>query len=93
MANAQFTIPDYAVFVLMLVVSVAIGVHSALRGGGSSSTQQYLLGGRRMSPIPVAISLLGGIISAISILGRVAGHVTGVGPRLQKKKKKKVKNS
>lgn len=69
MANAQFTIPDYAVFVLMLVVSVAIGVHSALRGGGSSSTQQYLLGGRRMSPIPVAISLLGGIISAISILG------------------------
>ncbi|XP_042893720.1 sodium-coupled monocarboxylate transporter 1-like [Penaeus japonicus] len=69
MVNARFTTADYAVFVLMLVVSVAIGVHSAVRGGGSSSTQQYLLGGRRMSPVPVAISLLGGIISAISILG------------------------
>ncbi|XP_063598194.1 sodium-coupled monocarboxylate transporter 1-like [Penaeus indicus] len=65
----KFTAVDYVVFSLMLVVSVGIGVYSSLRGKGASSTQAFLLGGRDMSLAPVAFSLTGGVISAISILG------------------------
>lgn len=69
LAGSKFTTVDYALFSLMLVVSVGIGVYSALKGRGNDSTQEYLLGGRKMSEIPVALSILGGVISAISILG------------------------
>ncbi|XP_066963276.1 sodium-coupled monocarboxylate transporter 1-like [Macrobrachium rosenbergii] len=60
---------DYVLFALLLVVSLGIGIYSALQGRGNSTTLDFLLGGREMSPVPVAISLLGGLISAISILG------------------------
>ncbi|XP_069941814.1 sodium-coupled monocarboxylate transporter 1 [Cherax quadricarinatus] len=65
----KFTPVDYTVFSLMLVASVGIGLVSAIRSRGKASTQEYLLGGKTMSPAPVALSLLGGWISAISILG------------------------
>ncbi|XP_063598193.1 sodium-coupled monocarboxylate transporter 1-like [Penaeus indicus] len=65
----KFTVVDYVVFSLMLVVSVGIGVYSSLRGKGVSSTQDFLLGGRDMSMAAVALSLTGGVISAIAILG------------------------
>nr|XP_045614099.1 sodium-coupled monocarboxylate transporter 1-like [Procambarus clarkii] len=67
--EVKFTPVDYTLFILMLVASMGIGVVSALRSRGKASTQEYLLGGRTMSPVPVALSLLGGWISAISILG------------------------
>ncbi|KAK3876465.1 hypothetical protein Pcinc_001147 [Petrolisthes cinctipes] len=66
--EGHFGKTDSAVFGIMLVASVGIGVYSSLRGG-ASSTQEYLVGGRNMSPFPVALSLVGGVISAISILG------------------------
>ncbi|KAK8746429.1 hypothetical protein OTU49_017014 [Cherax quadricarinatus] len=65
----KFTPVDYTVFSLMLVASVGIGLVSAIRSRGKASTQEYLLGGKTMSPAPVALSLLGGWISALSILG------------------------
>ncbi|XP_069941820.1 sodium-coupled monocarboxylate transporter 1 isoform X2 [Cherax quadricarinatus] len=67
-SEATFTPVDYTVLSLMLVASAGIGVVSAIRSRGKASTQEYLLGGRNMSPLPVAISLLGGWISAISFV-------------------------
>lgn len=69
-SGSKFQTTDWVVFSLMLVVSVAIGVISAIRSRRNNNTQEYLLGGRNMPPVPVAISLLGGVISAISILGK-----------------------
>ena len=66
---ARFTVVDYVVFVLMLLASIGIGVFSAVKNRGKESTHNFLLGGGEMSPYPVALSLLGGIFSAISILG------------------------
>lgn len=66
---ARFTVVDYVVFVVMLLGSVGIGVFSAIKNRGRESTHNFLLGGGEMSPYPVALSLLGGIFSAISILG------------------------
>ncbi|XP_069949268.1 sodium-dependent multivitamin transporter-like [Cherax quadricarinatus] len=67
--EAKFTPVDYTVFIIMLVASISIGVISAIRNRGKATTQEFLLGSRSMSPIPVAFSLLGGWISAISIIG------------------------
>lgn len=67
--TAEFSTVDYVLFVLMLVMSLGIGVYSAIKGKVGSSTHQYLLGGRNMAPIPVAFSLIGGVFSAVSILG------------------------
>ncbi|XP_069176449.1 sodium-coupled monocarboxylate transporter 1-like [Procambarus clarkii] len=68
-SETKFSTVDYAVFSLMLVVSIGIGLYSAIKSRHKTSTQEYLLGGRKMSPLPVALSLLGGGISAISLLG------------------------
>lgn len=50
---------DQAVFVLMLVLSTLIGVYFAYCApGGNLSAAQYLVGGRTMGTIPVALSLI-----------------------------------
>ena len=37
---------DYAVFAVMLLISLAIGIFYAIRDRKSKNTQNYLLGGR-----------------------------------------------
>lgn len=66
---ARFSPVDYAVFILMLMMSLGIGLYSAFRSRGNASTQQFLLGGRNMPSLPVATSLVGGILSVVSMLG------------------------
>ena len=65
----HFTAVDYVLFVLMLMASVGIGLVTAFRNSHNVSPQEYLLGSRKMSPIAVALSMLGGWVSALSILG------------------------
>lgn len=62
-----FSVVDYVVFAGLLVVSMGIGVFHAFRG--NKNPEEFLLGGRSMSTLPVSISLLSSFISAISILG------------------------
>ncbi|XP_045132270.1 uncharacterized protein LOC123516732 [Portunus trituberculatus] len=68
-AAVHFTPLDYTVFVLLLVASLVIGIVSAFKNRYNESTQQYLVGDRKMSPVAVGLSLLGGWVSAVSILG------------------------
>lgn len=53
-----FTVPDYAVFVVMLSISTGIGVYFGCFGQNEQSTEEYLLGGRQMKTLPIAISLI-----------------------------------
>ena len=69
-SGSTFRAADWVIFTLMLVVSVVIGVISAVRSRRNANTNDFLLGGRNMQPIAVGISLVGGMISAISILGK-----------------------
>ncbi|CAL4131823.1 unnamed protein product [Meganyctiphanes norvegica] len=64
--QAYFTVVDYVVFIGMLVVSMGIG---AFHSRNNQTNEDYLLGGRGMSAIPVGISLLSSFISALSLLG------------------------
>lgn len=53
-----FTAIDYAVFVTMLAISAGIGVWFGCFNKGEQTTEEYLLGGRKMKTIPIAISLI-----------------------------------
>lgn len=54
----KFGLIEYAVFLSVLVCSAAIGVFYAFCGNGQKSTEEYLMGNRKMSVLPVALSLL-----------------------------------
>ena len=62
---------DWVILSLMLVLTMVIGVVSTKKNSGRVTTQDYLLGGSKMSPLAVAISLLGSIVSSITILGKL----------------------
>lgn len=50
---------DQGVFALMLVISTLIGVYFAYcTPGGNKSAAEYLVGGRSMGTVPVALSLI-----------------------------------
>ncbi|XP_016299666.1 sodium-coupled monocarboxylate transporter 1-like [Sinocyclocheilus anshuiensis] len=65
----SFSVWDYVVFSLMLVISAGIGVYYAFAGRGQSSSADFLVGGRSMTAVPVALSLTASFMSAITVLG------------------------
>ncbi|KAL7631774.1 UNVERIFIED_CONTAM: hypothetical protein RMT77_017922 [Armadillidium vulgare] len=67
--RGHFSTVDYIIFVLLIIVSVVIGIFVGFIGWKKSTTKDFLVGGRKMHPIPVTMSLIGGMISAISVLG------------------------
>lgn len=79
MTQNAFYPGDYAVFGLTVLVSLGIGVYYALSGGRQKTTSEYLVGGRSMSFLPVAISLLVSFESSIMMLGFPAeGYIYGI---------------
>jgi solute carrier family 5 (sodium-coupled monocarboxylate transporter), member 8/12 len=66
--QALFGAVDYTVFLVMLAVSTSIGIYFGCFGNTSDSTDEYLLGGRRMKILPIAISLIASQISGIAIM-------------------------
>ncbi|XP_071451258.1 putative sodium-dependent multivitamin transporter [Hetaerina americana] len=69
MERAGFQTVDYVVFALMLAISASIGVYYRLTGGQQKTTQEYLLGDKNLSVIPVGFSLMASFMSAVTILG------------------------
>ncbi|XP_074904904.1 sodium-dependent multivitamin transporter isoform X2 [Buteo buteo] len=65
----EFTVIDYSIFVLLLVLSSAIGLFYALSGDRQRTVQEFLLANRNMGFLPVALSLLATFQSAVAILG------------------------
>ncbi|KAF8355515.1 hypothetical protein PRIPAC_97138 [Pristionchus pacificus] len=65
---------DYAVVIFSLLLSVSTGVYHALKSHffpstTSSKKDDYLMGGRQMPSLPVALSLLTTFLSGILMLG------------------------
>ena len=70
MATAKkFGILDYVIFVLTLVISAGIGLFYAWRDKKRQNTENFLLGGRKMSIFPVTLSLMASFLSAVLVLG------------------------
>jgi Na+/proline symporter len=68
----QFEVWDWVLFALMLGFSSLIGIGYAIRGRSQSTTREFLMGGRSMQMLPVAVSILVSFMSAILILGSPA---------------------
>lgn len=64
----RFSTVDYAIFVLLLLASLLVGTLSGWRSG-KRDAKDFLTGGRSMNPVAVVLSLLGGVVSALSVLG------------------------
>ncbi|MBZ3886209.1 Sodium-coupled monocarboxylate transporter 1 [Sciurus carolinensis] len=64
-----FVVWDYVVFAGMLLISAAIGIYYAFAGGGQQTSKDFLMGGRSMTAVPVALSLTASFMSAVTILG------------------------
>lgn len=57
-ATSTFTIIDYSVFGALLVVSMGIGVYFGFFSKEEQTTEEYLQGGHKMKPFPIAVSLV-----------------------------------
>lgn len=69
-------VADYIVFVMSLVISLLIGFYHAFsccRGRAKQKTvDEFLVAGRQMSTLPVAISMFVSLISGVFVLGHPA---------------------
>ncbi|KAJ8040720.1 Sodium-coupled monocarboxylate transporter 2 [Holothuria leucospilota] len=63
---------DYLIVIAMLSASAGIGVYFAIRSRHGQLSNDYFLGNRRMSVLPVAVSLAATVMSAITYLGTPA---------------------
>ncbi|XP_062424452.1 sodium-coupled monocarboxylate transporter 1 [Rhea pennata] len=68
----RFSVWDYVVFAAMLLVSAIIGIYYAFAGGGQKTSKDFLMGGRSMTALPVALSLTASFMSAVTVLGTPA---------------------
>ena len=57
-SSSSFGMVDYTVLFVILSVSLGIGFFFGCFGDANKSTEEYLLGGRKMKTIPIAISLI-----------------------------------
>ncbi|NXG59463.1 SC5A5 protein, partial [Hemiprocne comata] len=64
-----FSLWDYGVFGLMLLISTGIGLFHGLAKGGQKTSDDFFTGGRQMSALPVGLSLSASFMSAIQVLG------------------------
>lgn len=69
--RTAFGLTDYGVFAVMLLVSMAIGLFQGLRraGGKEERAEDFFTGGRRMTALPVGLSLSASFMSAVQVLG------------------------
>ncbi|KAM4711822.1 sodium-coupled monocarboxylate transporter 1 [Anableps anableps] len=68
----SFAVADYVVFALMLLVSAAVGVYFAWTDRRQRSSGDFLTGGRRLTALPVSMSLSASFMSAITVLANPA---------------------
>ncbi|KAM8778253.1 sodium-coupled monocarboxylate transporter 1 [Rhynchonycteris naso] len=64
-----FVVWDYVVFAAMLLISAVIGIYYAFAGKKQQTSKDFLMGGRRMTAVPVALSLTASFMSAVTVLG------------------------
>ncbi|KAM6961564.1 sodium-coupled monocarboxylate transporter 1-like [Tautogolabrus adspersus] len=68
----SLVVADYVVFALMLVVSAAVGFYYAWDSRGQESSREFLTGGRRLTALPVSLSLTASFMSSITVLSNPA---------------------
>uniref|UniRef100_A0A1B0CT70 Putative sodium-coupled monocarboxylate transporter 1-like isoform x3 megachile rotundata n=1 Tax=Lutzomyia longipalpis TaxID=7200 RepID=A0A1B0CT70_LUTLO len=65
----SFSTLDYILVVLTLIISIAIGIYHGFRNRNNMDEVEYLMAGKKLSVIPVGISIIGSSYSALSLIG------------------------
>ncbi|XP_038620970.1 sodium-coupled monocarboxylate transporter 2 [Tachyglossus aculeatus] len=60
---------DYVVFATLFIISSGIGVFFAIKERKKATSREFLVGGKQMTSVPVALSLTASFMSAVTILG------------------------
>ena len=71
---------DIVLLVFSLLVSASIGIYHGIRGL-KATPKEYMLGGQAMHPLPLALSMTVGTVSAITIMAN-AGEMYAYGTQL-----------
>ncbi|XP_065842118.1 sodium-coupled monocarboxylate transporter 1-like isoform X2 [Oscarella lobularis] len=71
MTEYEFSVPDYIVFAISIAISLSVGFYFSLKSlkKQKTTTNDFLMAGRSMKSIPIALSMLASFMSAVSILG------------------------
>ncbi|KAG7268287.1 hypothetical protein CRUP_036735 [Coryphaenoides rupestris] len=69
---ATFSVWDYVVFAGILLGASGIGLLQAIRSRKQNTSEEFLLGGRQMHAVPVAMSLTASFMSGITVIGTPA---------------------
>ncbi|XP_061582811.1 sodium-coupled monocarboxylate transporter 1 [Cololabis saira] len=69
---ANFSVWDYVVFAATILASAGVGLFQAIRSRKDTSSAEFLLGGRQMTAVPVAMSLTASFMSGITVIGTPA---------------------
>ncbi|KAF0034599.1 hypothetical protein F2P81_012357 [Scophthalmus maximus] len=69
---ATFSVWDYVVFAVTILGAAGVGLFQAIRGRKETSSDEFLLGGRQMTAVPVAMSLTASFMSGITVIGTPA---------------------
>ncbi|XP_059185587.1 sodium-coupled monocarboxylate transporter 1 [Centropristis striata] len=69
---ASFSVWDYVVFAGTIVGAAGVGLFTAIRSRKETSSAEFLLGGRQMTAVPVAMSLTASFMSGITVIGTPA---------------------
>jgi Na+/proline symporter len=72
MSAGEFSVVDYVIFALILVISAAIGIFFGCFGSKNKTAKEVLVANRSMGVLPTALSLLASFMSGITILGNPA---------------------
>lgn len=64
-----FSVWDYVVFAGIILAAAGIGLFQAIRSRKETSSAEFLLGGRQMTAVPVAMSLTASFMSGITVIG------------------------
>ena len=71
--DLAFSMVDYAIFGIMLIISFGIGVYHATKN--TKNNEEFVMGSRSFSVIPMAISLCASFNSAYMILGKNFNYI------------------
>lgn len=70
--TATFSVWDYVVFAGMILGAAGVGLFQSFRSRKDNSSAEFLLGGRQMTAVPVAMSLTASFMSGITVIGTPA---------------------
>lgn len=67
--DRNFTVVDYVIFGMMLMVSIGIGLFHGCFGKRQNTARELLIANRQMGLFPASMSLLASFMSGLTILG------------------------